>query len=188
MNDGTLEMRDGLPEALKVLLREYPREGWQNHENFHGLISFWLDRHLMFREVMSKMRDLTEQSESGELEWQAYAAQLSRYARFFVQQLHGHHHMEDEHYFPALMKFDDRLKRGFAILDSDHHELDGQLRGFTDAANLVIKPSSAMNIVSVTEQFHEVLSRFDRFLDRHLVDEEELVVPVILKYGADDLL
>ena len=47
------------------------------------------------------------------------------------------------------MKFDERLKRGFAILDSDHHELDGQLHSFTDAANLVIKPTSELNIVSV---------------------------------------
>ena len=188
MSESTLQVRTGLPDALRVLLHEYPRESWQSHDQFHGLISFWLDRHLMFREVMAKMRDLTEQSNGGGLDWQLYASQLSRYARFFVQQLHGHHHIEDEHYFPALMKFDERLKRGFAILDSDHHELDGQLHSFTDAANLVIKPSSAMNIVTVTEQFHEVLSSFDQFLDRHLVDEEELIVPVILKYGTDELI
>ena len=85
------------------------------------------------------------------------------------------------------MKFDERLKRGFALLDSDHHELDGQLHRFTDAANLVIKPSLTIDARSATGQLHDVLSQFERFLDRHLVDEEELIVPVILKYGTADL-
>ena len=34
---------------------------------------------------------------------------------------------------------------------------------------------------------NEALLGFDKLLDRHLVDEEELVVPVLLKYGMQGL-
>ncbi|NKB53976.1 MAG: hemerythrin domain-containing protein [Rhizobiaceae bacterium] len=187
MSELKLEMRPGLPDSLRVLLQEYPRDAWQSNDRFHGLISFWLDRHLMFRQVLAKMSDLTEQAQQRNIEHRIYASQLSRYARFFVEQLHGHHHMEDEHYFPTLMDLDSRLQRGFAILDSDHHELDGQLHGFTDAANGVIMPQDPADAVGDTARFLGVLSRFEVFLNRHLVDEEELIVPIILKYDSADL-
>jgi len=183
-----LDGRTGLPEALQVLLQEYPRDGWQAHDQFHGLISFWLERHIMFRQVMTKMLDMTLQSRQGDIEQNLYASQLSRYARFFVEQLHGHHHIEDEHYFPALTKLDPRLHRGFTILDADHHELDGQLHHFTEAANRVLKPAISGDVMSEAGELLDVLHRFETFLDRHLVDEEELIVPIILKYGADDLI
>lgn len=133
------------------------------------------------------MSDLTQQAQQRDIEQRIYASQLSRYARFFVEQMHGHHHMEDEHYFPTLMDLDSRLQRGFAILDSDHHELDEQLHGFTDAANSVIMPRDPVNVVSDTAKFLDVLTRFELILNRHLVDEEELIVPIILKYGPADL-
>ncbi|NCW70151.1 MAG: hemerythrin domain-containing protein, partial [Marivivens sp.] len=34
---------------------------------------------------------------------------------------------------------------------------------------------------------HAELEKLTRLMDRHLTDEEELVVPVILKFGADGL-
>ena len=36
-------------------------------------------------------------------------------------------------------------------------------------------------------RFLEQLTLTNRLLDRHLTDEEELIVPVILKYGAQDI-
>ena len=45
MSDLNLETRDGLPEALRVLLEAFPREVWEGHENFGQLVRFWLDRH-----------------------------------------------------------------------------------------------------------------------------------------------
>ena len=34
-------------------------------------------------------------------------------------------------------------------------------------------------------RFADRLAGFDRFLDRHLTDEEDLIVPVILRAGGD---
>ena len=72
------------------------------------------------------------------------------------------------------------LARGFEILDRDHHALDDLLERFTRSANSVLQGGEP-------GPFREELVSFQRFLGRHLEDEEELVVPVILKHGADGL-
>ena len=65
--DEALETRTGLPDALRVLLAEYPREAWETHDNFGALIRFWLDRHLRFRRLMETMTAETERALDGDL-------------------------------------------------------------------------------------------------------------------------
>lgn len=61
MNDTlTLDTRDGLPDALRALLQDFPRDAWPAHDNFAGLVAFWLDRHLMFRRLMTALIDDAE--------------------------------------------------------------------------------------------------------------------------------
>lgn len=187
MQELQLETRAGLPDALSFLLEEYPRDAWQQDQGFHGLVSFWLDRHVLFRNIVAAMREQTLQVLDRQIDTQHYAGQLSRYARLFVGQLHGHHHIEDSHFFPLLMERESKLKSGFAMLDADHHELDRQLAEFTDAANLIFEPQSDSQRLTAAGQFDGVLARLDNLLDRHLLDEEDLIVPLILKYGSDDL-
>jgi len=49
-----LRHRKGLPDALRVLLEQYPRALWESHQNFDGLTRFWLERHLMFRRALGQ--------------------------------------------------------------------------------------------------------------------------------------
>lgn len=177
----SLEERDGLPEALRVLLHSLPRETWEHHPQFHGLVSFWLDRHLMFRRLMGGLRRDAEAEMDARMEMAALQARLSRQGGMLVQQLHGHHEIEDTHYFPVLQGFDPRLQAGFDILDRDHHALDGLIDGFIGAANGVLQGQLE------TGRYRDELLRFERLLSRHLEDEEDLIVPVILKYGAGHL-
>ena len=44
-----------------------------------------------------------------------------------------------------------------------------------------------VELVDRAARFQADLAQLERFLDRHLLDEEELVVPVILKFGLDGL-
>ena len=37
-----LDVRDGLPDELRVLLKDFPRESWSNHPDFNGLTAFWI--------------------------------------------------------------------------------------------------------------------------------------------------
>jgi len=184
-----LERREGLPDALRVLLQDYPREAWEADPNFSALIRFWLDRHLMFRRLLGMMQDETEKSLDRAMEPRTYAAHLSRYGSMFAGELHGHHAIEDAHYFPHLKSLDTRLERGFDILDRDHHDIDAHLAGFADDANAVLRAvGAAGDPVDSIATLRARLADTQRFLDRHLTDEEELVVPVLLKFAPAGLV
>lgn len=185
---GDLTERDGWPEPLRVLLADYPRDGWAAHPNFSGLVEFWLDRHLMFRRLNTLLRDDVEAMLDRKLDARDYAGRLSRYGGMLINQLHGHHQIEDHHYFPQLVGLDGRLEQGFQVLDKDHHAMDGILNRFAEKANAVLgaleQPAALTN---ATGRFRDEVISFDRMLDRHLQDEEELIVPVILKHGPGGL-
>ena len=186
--DLTLEKRDGLPEALRVLLAHYPRDGWTADPHFKGLVSFWLDRHQAFRHVIALMRTEAELLLDRKSDAQHFAKRLSRHGSQFVQDLHGHHEIEDNHYFPILATKEPRISRGFDILDKDHHALDIHIDTFVKGANGVLgKLDDPVTFVTRTGRFRDDLIRFEGFLNRHLLDEEDLIVPVILKYGEHSL-
>ncbi len=182
-----LESRTGLPEALKVLLEAHPRAGWGSDPGFDGLVRFWLERHLMFRRMLAALTEDARARLDAGLAPDSHRKKLSRMGGMFLQELHMHHGIEDHHYFPALAARDARLDRGFALLDADHHALDGWLNGFADSANAVLKAGTDAAGREATAPLLATLERFDRMLDRHLTDEEDLIVPVILHYGADGL-
>lgn len=163
-------------------MEEYPREAWESADTFSGLIKFWLDRHLMFRRLMSIMTSETEAVLDKSMDPQRFGANFSRYGGMFFQDLHMHHTIEDTQYFPKLKDLDARITRGFDILDRDHHAIDGHLATFADDANAALRALQKGGDLPEPEldRLHKRLIRLDGFLDRHLVDEEELVVPVLL--------
>ena len=183
-----LETRSGLPDALRVLLAEYPRAGWEADPNFQGLVAFWLGRHMMFRRLTDLLRRDAEKALDGDMDPARHAAGVSRHGAMLVGELHGHHQIEDVHYFPLLAAREARIARGFDILDLDHKALDLHLAEFVTAANGVIgslEPGGAAR--DAAGALHGSVAQLQRFLDRHLIDEEELVVPVILKHGSQGL-
>lgn len=182
-----LEDRDGLPDALRVLVSSYPRHIWDTDPGFDGLVRFWLDRHLMFRKLLDTLRTEAETRLDGAMDGGAYGNRLARLGGMFVNELHGHHMIEDHHYFPVLAERDARLSRGFALLDADHHALDSFLEGFVTSANGVLRAADEASAKEATAPLLSDLTRLNRLLDRHLTDEEDLIVPVILKYGTDGL-
>jgi iron-sulfur cluster repair protein YtfE (RIC family) len=180
-----LTARKNLPEHLRVLADKYPATSWQTHPNFSDLASFWLERHSMFREVIKRIKELSL-SKIDNRETERFEADLSRYSGFFLQQLHGHHTIEDQHFFPQLSKLDTRLDRAFEILDSDHEELHFYINQFGEKTNLVLmkgqdKDQARDNI----NHLFETHVNFEKFLHRHLTDEEEIIVPLILEYDPD---
>ena len=187
MTELSLETRKGLPEALQVLLSDYPRAGWQADPGFHGLVSFWLERHMMFRQLMARMTDETQSFLDGRSDPRAYAQGIARFGGIFVNQLHGHHQIEDHHYFPILRSRDSRIERGFDLLDADHHALDGILARFVAQANGAIQGAGGPDPKAGAGRLLAGLVDLERLIDRHLTDEEHLIVPVILRDGPDGL-
>jgi iron-sulfur cluster repair protein YtfE (RIC family) len=180
-----LDLRKGLPDALRVLLHEYPRSGWDAHAGYDGLIRFWLDRHMMFRRILDRLQKQTEETLDGRMDLNQFRNQTARLGSTFVQELHGHHGIEDAHYFPVLSGKDSRIAKAFELLDHDHHALDGHLNRFVECANGALQAQTAGD--AAIGVLHGNIAELRQMLDRHLIDEEEIVVPVILKYGAGGL-
>ena len=181
-------MRSSLPDALRVLVAEYPRDGWESHPNLTGLIRFWLERHLIFRRIQGLLIEETRGLIDGDRDPDAYARHLARLGNSFLGDLHGHHTIEDLHFFPRLQCLDARIASGFDLLEADHHEIDPRLQALADRANAVL---TAVREGAPTAQsagrLEAELVGLQVFLDRHLTDEEELVVPVILAHPEADL-
>ncbi len=187
MDDLDLDTRARLPDALRVLVEQYPREGWERHPNFTELTRFWLDMHLGFRRMQGVLVAETEGFLDRSREPQGYARGLVRVAGQYLNGLHGHHNIEDHHYFPMLKALDARIGWGFDLLDADHQAMDGAINGLAEATNAVL---AAVRDATPAEAAAEVLrlrlAGFGRMIDRHLIDEEELVVPVILDNPQGD--
>lgn len=174
-----LARRDGLPDALRVLLADLPRAGWETHPGFGGLAQFWLERHLLFRRLMDALRSDTEARLDDALTADVFAARVNRLGGMLVGTLHEHHGVEDTVYFPQMQAMEPRLLRGFDILDRDHHALDAWLARFSTSSQAAVDQPDR----DAVGEFHGELARFAPLLQRHLEDEEDLVVPLILRTG-----
>ncbi|MFK7871291.1 MAG: hemerythrin domain-containing protein [Roseobacter sp.] len=175
-----LQTRAGLPDALRVLAKDLPRAQWEAHPNFGEMVQFWMQRHAMFRQVSDILRADAAARMDARMAPEDYAARLSHYGGMLLRELQTHHHVEDSHYFPQLITLDARLEKGFDLLERDHSALDGVLHSMADATNTVLTAGAAQEPVGL---FSECLTDFATLLERHLTDEEEIVVPVILKTG-----
>jgi hypothetical protein len=182
-----LDTRAGLPEALQVLLRDYPRDLWTSHRNFDGLTRFWLERHAMFRQLLERLQADGQGFLDRRIDAATHARQTRRLAGFLLNELHGHHQIEDVQYFPILSGLERRLSAGFDLLDADHHALDGHLHALADSTNALLQAIAEGGLpsrsIDAAGRLQTALDGFAPFLDRHLIDEEELVVPVLLHHA-----
>jgi hypothetical protein len=189
MSDTALATRPGLPEDLRLLVAEYPREVWQGHANLGEVAQMWLGRHDMFRKVGGMLSDAIA-------DWREERIDADGFARFFVPRLNwflgnleGHHNVEDHHYFPVFRRAERRLVRGFDILDADHHVIHDALEANAEAANAFLKAlaEGGDRVKYAGESYADENERLIRLLMRHLDDEEDLIIPVILDRSESGL-
>ena len=184
MTDLTPIRTTPMPEAMRLLITDYPRDGWAAHPNFKRATEKWMGAHQMFRQLADVTRSETEAYLDKTRDPDDFAGRLSIYGNLLVRNLHGHHYWEDHSYFPELSAADPRFDAGLEILEKDHEALDGILDAFTEASNRVIK------LIHLDERqardeagaVHEMASGIERLLERHLSDEEDLAVPIILHH------
>lgn len=184
-----LLIRPGLPEDLRYLVEKYPRETWAGHANVGGMAGFWLQRHDMFRELGTMLTGGIADYREGRQDAQGFARWFAPRLRFFLQHLEGHHQIEDLHYFPAFARAESRLKRGFEILDSDHHAIHEALERNAEAANVFLRAlqESEDRRRFAADAYADENARLVAMLTRHLDDEEDLIIPLILDKGEAGL-
>lgn len=184
MTHYSITHREGLPTEMQILLRDLPRDGWPKHPNFARSIQNWMGAHQAFRQLGSIVQSDTERFLSKSIGEDRYADRLAHFGNSLVRNLHGHHSWEDRQFFPELEAADSRFATGLEMLESDHFELDTLLEDFTRQSNRVVQfatldpkemPDEAKNLRDTAEQLNG-------FLTRHLTDEEDLVVPIVLHH------
>lgn len=173
-----------MPAAMRVLFEQYPRDSWEAHPGFREKTQHWLGAHQMFRRLGTLVRTETERYLDQTRTPEDYATRLSYYGDALVQNLHGHHGWEDHSYFPELSAADPRFDAGLAILEKDHQTLSGVLDAFNGSANRAIKLIHLAQKQARDEaaNVHGVAETIEALLLRHLSDEEELAVPIILHH------
>ena len=184
-----LDTRSGLPADLRELLARYPRDVWDGHANLGNTARFWLQRHDMFRELGGALKNGLSQHREGTVELDPFRRWFAPRLQFFLAQLEGHHQIEDQHYFPVFQRAERKLAHGFELLEADHEIIHHDLMQTAETANRFLaievaagpRPSDAARHAAdgYTDASERLLTR----LIRHLADEEDLIIPLILDRG-----
>lgn len=144
---------------------------------------FWLDRHDYFRHetlaVQAALREYHEQH----LAPSEFAQHVVYRLQVCLSHLHGHHQLEDFHYFPAFRAAEQRLGPGFDVLARDHELLHDSIAGITEMLSTLFatRQNSAKQRQAVNA-FATASNLFCRRLKRHLDDEEDLIIPILLAH------
>lgn len=184
-----LETRAGLPDDLRYLVAKYPRGEWQAHDNIQGMAGFWLQRHDMFRDMGGLLTTAIGDYREGRKDAREFAAFFAPRLNFFLGNLDGHHNVEDHHYFPIFAAAETRLKRGFEVLDADHHMIHDALERNAETANAFLRALEESDDKQrfAADAYADENSRLIAMLKRHLDDEEDLIIPLILDRGDQAL-
>lgn len=179
-----LAARAALPDDMQALVREFPRATWEGRAG--PFTAFWLERHELFRRLLAAMTEETRGFlDGGQAETQ-FARMLSRYGSMFLGELSGHHQIEDAHYFPRFQRLDPRAVAAIDLLETDHDAIHHALEDFERRARAALATEGAARREAAAA-FLDGLAGTERMTLRHLADEEDIVVPLMLKYGEGAL-
>ena len=172
-----------------MLLDRYPREVWPGHQNLGEMACFWLDRHESFRRLGAALQNATADFREGALAPDRFRRSFAPRLQLFLQSLEGHHQIEDHHFFPVFRAAEKRLQRGFEVLEQDHETIHEAIVTAVETANALLTAIDGdVDVLRrASEGYAEASDRLIARLHRHLGDEEDLIVPVILDQGERTL-
>jgi len=143
----------------------------------------------MFRELSADIEGITSHFRAGRLSPLQFAREFTPRLQFMLDQLNVHHQIEDLHYFPIFRQADLRLVRGFDVLEGDHHHIHGDMERTATAANVLLQSLQADGdtLRRCGDAYADASGALLKGLIRHLDDEEDLIVPLILERGEEAL-
>lgn len=184
-----LDARIGWPADLRLLADRYPRETWDGHANLGSMARFWLQRHDMFREIAEALAQASAAFRDGTASAADFRLWFPPRLQFFLQQLNAHHQIEDVHYFPVFQAAESRLAHGFTVLEADHGAIHGSIVSTVETANSFLRAATndADALRTAGDGYSAASERLIGQLNRHLGDEEDLIIPLILDRGETAL-
>ncbi|MGJ8535353.1 MAG: hemerythrin domain-containing protein [Alphaproteobacteria bacterium] len=175
--------RDGLPSSVQETLLESTRSEWQNHPRFGGKANFFMTIH---RDLLNGAAQLSSGIEKlldvppDDMGEAVERMNLLPFSKNLIGFAHHHHEIEDHGYFPQLGLMYPELNRGFSLLDGDHKILDAALDETQLALN---KLDGAMVTRDQLAELHTGSEALENILNRHIWDEEEVIIPIFLRHG-----
>jgi hemerythrin-like domain-containing protein len=181
--------RTGWPDELTLLLRQYPRPTWDDNPNIAGMARFWLDIHASFRRAGTALNASASEFREGLLTPERFRAWYAPRIQTFLNHLNGHHQIEDYQMFPLFGVAEPRLLRGFDVLEADHEVIHAAMDRVADTANAFMQTDAADRdkMRFAADDYAAAGDALLAMLDRHLGDEEDLVIPLILDRGDEGL-
>jgi hypothetical protein len=179
---------DADPEQALVWAREvrprlerHPRTSWR--EDPTHAARFWLEIHDGFRRESSGLTALLDEHRAGRRAAAALAVVSAPRLKGLIARLHDHHEIEEFEYFPAFRALEPRLAPAFDVLANDHARLQRHVDAAVAAlAELLAAVSDdAAEMPRVTDHYASRADELCRALARHLDDEEDLIIPLLLE-------
>ncbi|HMN51372.1 MAG TPA: hemerythrin domain-containing protein [Xanthobacteraceae bacterium] len=176
-----LAKRRGLTAELRKLLFDTPKEQWGSHNNYWRGADMWqgIHRSLLHESglFVSGLENLLDMPKS-EMDTALRLADMRHLGGHLVGHAHVHHHVEDDHYFPRFKEVFPQLGKPIDLLDCDHRVLEETLDAVEGhVRTLFAEKAGRDEIAAVLEEARKL----DRILTRHLEDEEDIVIPALLK-------
>lgn len=187
--DSALELdnRTGLPEELYVLLHEHPRDTWLGARS--SMADFWVQKHAHLLRQSAALIAANGEYRQARVTAVQFGSAVAPRLQGFLGELHGHHQIEDHHYFPAFRRAEPRLAPGFDMLGRDHEMVHSGIMEIVEAVNeliTTIRDESSANVDAqkrAADRYIAASELMHRRLERHLADEEDLIIPVMLREG-----
>lgn len=150
------------------------------------MTQFWLDKHDYFRHQCRTLEQLSDDYREDRKDPEEFAGSIAPRLQSFLGTLHGHHQIEDYHYFPAFRAAYKDLAPGFDVLARDHELIHEGIVAIVEKTNDFLttlrpsSPSTSSDQRQAAERYVETAELTYRRLMRHLADEEDLIIPIML--------
>lgn len=188
--DSNIDTRTGWPDELRVLLRDHPRDTWAASPS--QMVQFWIGKHEYLRRQSTALMQTADEYRADRISSMQFGGWVAPRLQGFLAELHGHHQVEDFHYFPAFRAADPRLNAGFDVLAHDHELLHEGIARIVETVNEFITTLQRAGTGAedkdaqrfAADRYIEAAALMHRRVHRHLEDEEELIIPLMLARHA----
>lgn len=175
----TQAREERLTPDLLALHALRPRGTWDSLPS-GGLAHTWLAMHDSLRHGQAMLERLATHWQLKLIDAARFREQALPLLQQHLGHLHGHHRLEDTHYFPQFRVMEPRIGSGIDLLENDHESLHSAI----DVLEELTRRLASLGLddpetSALIQKLAGALHRFGPEMRQHLLDEEDLVIPLL---------